>query len=239
MNKVDLLFIVDVTSSMGSFISDAKQKMQSILENLKSEFKVDLQVGLSLYRDHPSQDTSFVTAVCDLMEVDKIQEKISKIGVYGGGDFPEAVFDGIIDGVSSMSWRDGSRRIAFLIGDAPPQGMNESNQKCCLCGKTWGDAVCAAQEKDVVIYSIALDYHDITKESFKIISNFTGGLLVEGSNAMDIILETLKSEFDNMNLDSQILEMMSKDYDIGQICEMLNLDREKISESKSRLAQFI
>ena len=239
MNKVDLLFIVDVTGSMGSFISDAKQRMTSILNNLKSEFKVDLQVGLSLYRDHPSEDPSFVTAICDLIEVVDVQEKISKINVSGGGDFPEAVFDGIIDGISSMSWRDDSRRIAFLIGDAPPQGMDESDRKCCLCGKTWGDAVVIAQENNVIIYSIALGYHNITKESFKTISNFTGGLLVEGSNAMDIILETLKSEFDNMNLDSKILEMLSSDFSIDDICKMLNIDREKLSESKSRIAQHI
>ena len=237
MNTVDLLFIVDVTSSMGSFINDAKQRMKSILENLKSEFKIDLQVGLSLYRDHPSEEPTFVTAVCDLMEVEKIQEKISKIHVSGGGDFPEAVFDGIIDGISSMSWRDGSRRIAFLIGDAPPQGMCEEEAKCCLCGKTWGDAVSIAQEKNVVIYSIALGFQKITKESFKVISNFTGGLLIDGQNAMDIILETLKSEFDNMNLDNKILEMLTNDFSVDDICAMLNIDREKISESKSRIAQ--
>jgi len=237
MNIVDLLFIVDITGSMGSFIEDAKQKMKSILENLSKDFGVDLQVALSLYRDHPSQDNSFVTVVCDLMNVEDIQNKISQIRVGGGGDVPEAVLDGIIDGITTLTWRENSRRIAFLIGDAPPHGMTD-NERCCLCGKTWGDAINVAQTKNVIIYSIALSNDATTKDSFKTLSNFTGGLLVEGKNAMNIILDTLKSEFDNMNLDTKILEMLSKDFSVDEICSMLNIDREKILESKSRIAQF-
>ena len=236
MNKVDLLFIVDVTGSMSHFIQQAKQNMQSILENLSKEFSIDLQVGLSLYRDHPSQDNSFVTVVCDLMTIENIQNKISQITVDGGGDIPEAVLDGIIDGISTLSWRENSRRIAFLIGDAPPHGM--LNDDCCLCGKTWGDAISEAQEKKIVIYSIVLSEDNDTKETFKTLANFTGGLLIDGKNAMNIILETLKSEFDNINLDTKVLEMLSKDFSIDDICKMLNIDREKISESKSRIAQF-
>jgi len=237
MNKIDLLFIVDVTGSMGGFIDEAKKRMRSILESLTSEFEIDLNVGLSLYRDHPSQDTSFVTVTFSLMDVKEIQEKISLIQVDGGGDFPEAVIDGVIDGVSDMQWRDGSRRIAFLIGDAPAHGMYEGDS-CCLCGKTWGDAIAASQDKKVVIYSIVLSDSRDAIANFKMISNFTGGLLIQGKDAMDAIITTLKSTFDDVNLDSKVLEMLSKDCDNDKICEMLNIDREKLSMSKSRIVQY-
>jgi hypothetical protein len=237
MNKVDLLFIVDVTGSMGGFISQAQQKMQSMLESLTSQFGIDLLVGLSLYRDHPPQDSSFVTVVLDLMSVDKVKSQISKIGVDGGGDTPEAVIDGIIDGVNGMSWRDGSKRIAFLIGDAPAHGM-VCNESCCQCGSTWGHAVTAAEDHRVSVYSILLSNDNEARDNFKLISNFTGGFLVEGKDAMDAILDTLKSEFDDINLDSKILEMLSGGKDEKAICDMLKIDREQLSESRSRIAQF-
>jgi len=236
MNIVDLLFIVDVTASMGSFIDDAKIRMQDILQSLTGEYDINLNVGLSLYRDHPSEDRSFVTVTFDLMDVKKIKEKISDIVVGGGGDIPEAVLDGIIDGVNNMNWRDDSRRIAFLIGDAPPHGMYR-HETHCLCGKTWGDAIIVIQDKCITLYSIVLGDSIDTRESFKQLSNFTGGMLIESDNAMSAITDTLKSAFDNINLDSKVLEMLSKDCDTDKICEMLNIDREKLLISKSRLAQ--
>jgi hypothetical protein len=236
MNQIDLLFIIDVTSSMGGFIESAKKKMKMMLEQLSSKYEIDLRVSLSLFRDHPSQDKSFVTVVFDLMEINDIQQKIDQISVSGGGDIPEAVIDGIIDGITGVQWREKSRRIAFLIGDAPPHGMD--GKPCCLCGKTWGDAVFVANNNKVVIYSIVLSEDVIAKDSFKTISNFTGGMLIEGDDAMNIILNTLKETFDGVNLDSKVLEMMSKNYTLEQICDMLEINREKISESKTRITYF-
>jgi len=238
MNNVDLLFIVDVTGSMGAFIEQARQKMQTMLTSLcfASDVPIDLKVGLSLYRDHPSQDTSFVTVIFDLNNVETISDTISKITVDGGGDIPEAVIDGIIDGINGMSWRENSRRIAFLIGDAPAHGMMEYDD-CCLCGKTWGDAVSVAQDKSVVIYAIDLVKNKYTSSCFKTIANFTGGILIEDNDAMTAIVATLKSEIDNINLDAKILEMLSSGKSEDQISDLLKIDREDIAISKSRIAQ--
>jgi len=237
MNTVDLLFIVDVTGSMSGFISDAKQKMKFVLSSLKKQFEIDLKVGLSLYRDHLSQDTSFVTAVFDLASIDEVKDKIDKITVGGGGDHPEAVIDGIIDGITDMKWREDSRRIAFLIGDAPAHGMIYG-ESCCQCGQTWGKAVACAEKHKVTIYSILLSGDEQARLNFKLISNFTGGLLIESDNAMDVIVNTLTTEFGNVNLDSKILEMMANKFSNEDICKMLNVDRDELADSKSRIAQY-
>jgi hypothetical protein len=238
MNKVDLLFIVDITGSMGGLIREAQQRMKSILETLSTKYKIDLQTGLSLYRDHPSQGDSFVTVTLNLTSTEKIQKAIDKITVGGGGDTPEAVLDGIIDGIKSMKWRDGSRRIAFLIGDAPAHGMIDG-ETCCQCGKTWGDAVAIAETKKVTVYSVVLSNYQQTKENFKMISNFTGGIAIESEDAMNVILSTLDKEFDDLNLDSKVLEMLSKDKTPEEICKMLNIDREKLSSSEARITQLV
>jgi len=237
MSKVDLLFIVDITGSMSGFIQSAKDKMQSILSDLIEKFEVDLKVGLSLYRDHPSQGDPFVTITFDLMDVNEITDKIKEISVDGGGDNAEAVIDGIIDGAASMKWRDDSRKIAFLIGDAPAHGMIP-DENCCTCGQTWGKAVAVMQQKKVVVYSILLSTDDNARLNFKTIANFTGGMLIENDDAMDAILSTLKTEFDNINLDSKVLNMLSNKYDVDKICEMLNINRDDLTLSKSRIVQY-
>jgi len=232
MLKIDLLFICDVTGSMGGFISDAQRRMKDILGKLSKEFNVDTRVGLSLYRDHPSQDRSFVTVVFDLMSIEDIQEKINSISVDGGGDYQEAVLDGIIEGIKTMSWREEARRIAFLIGDAPPHGMD--GKDCCYCGKTWGEAVQVAEENNVPIYSIPLNKADEVVSAFKTLSTFTGGLLLDADNAMDAVLTTLKEELGDMNLGAKVLDMLSKDKTPEEICKMLNIDRDKLSELETK-----
>ncbi len=235
---VDLLFIVDVTSSMGGLIQSAKANMRSMLEKVNKDNIVDLKVGFSFYRDHPPQDTSFVTAVFDLVDSDKAQEYINQATIDGGGDYPEAVLDGIIDGVEGLSWRKGSKRIAFLIGDAAPQGMDHYGD-CCLCGKTWGDAVAVAESNKVIVYSIVLGGNRDTRDTFKTLSTFTGGIQIDSSSdkAMDAIANTLKSDIEDLNLDTRVLDLMARDKSKEEICEMLNIDRDKLNKSSSRLAE--
>lgn len=74
--------------------------------------------------------------------------------------------------------------------------------------------------------------------NFKLISNFTGGILIANQDAMDAILETLKSEFEDVSLDSKILEMMSKNKDPEEICNLLKIDRDTLTESKTRIVQY-
>jgi len=187
----------------------------------------NIKVGLSLYRDHPPQDSSFVTAVFQLDEIRNIQDKLEKIVVGGGGDIPEAVFDGIINGTDGMQWRDGSNRIAFLIGDAPPHGM-AYEEPCCLCGLTWGDAVAALEGHGVTLYSISL--HPGPKQVFKMLANYTGGFLVESPGVMEAICNTLTSIFEG-RLDSSVLEAVSKGKSTEEIDSMISVSREKSAAS--------
>lgn len=232
--KVDLLFILDVTSSMSGMIKDAQKKMKSVLNDLSSKFEIDLKVGLSLYRDHPSQDRSFVTVTFDLSDVEQITAEIDAIDVAGGGDIPEAVIDGIIDGAESMSWREDSNKVAFLIGDAPPHGLlDRTNKGYCLCGKTWGDAVYALEEKNITLYSIVMGIDRDAKSAFKILSSFCGGIVIETEEAMDAVFSVLSDEFSDISIGSRVLELMSENKTPEEISQMLSIDRNKIGKYSS------
>lgn len=234
MKTVDLLFVLDVTGSMGGLIADAQRRMKDMLQKLTDQYSLNLKVGLSLYRDHPSQDSSFVTAIFDLVDVDKIKDIIDKVSVGGGGDAPEAVIDGLIDGAEAMSWREGSRRIAFLLGDAAPHGM-VWQEPCCQCGRTWGDAVATLQIKGITLYAVAIGGLSGTKDTFKTLATFSGGMLLpESGGALDAVLQTLSEEFEEMDLGTKVLELLSKETSPENICQMLNIDRAKLSELEMR-----
>jgi len=62
-----------------------------------------LSYGVIAYRDHPPQDTTYITKVFDLSDdISRIQKNIDSIVAAGGGDEPEAVLDGIYDAIDNM-----------------------------------------------------------------------------------------------------------------------------------------
>lgn len=219
MNKLDLLFIVDITASMGRAIKDAQDKMRDMLKDLSESLDLDLKVGLSLFRDHASQGDDFVTITFDLMDNDDIQDVIDKITVGGGGDMPEAVIDGIIDGMQSMSWRGDSRRIAFLIGDAPAHGMVRG-EYCCQCGKTWGDAVVSAEKNEAVIYAILMGKSSGARDNFDMIANYTGGFLIETDSTMDAIMSTLKDVMSEESIESKVLSKIAQTENVEDMLQV-------------------
>lgn len=227
---LDVLFIVDVTGSMGNLIYEAQNKMRDILKELSSEYILSVKVGLSVYRDHPTQDSSFVTCVFDLREPSEIQDPLNSLEAAGGGDTPEAIIDGVIDGVEGMSWREGSRRVAFLIGDAPAHGMC-NGENVCQCGRSWGDAVAAAAERNVTIYSLCLTNDHIARENFSMFAQFTGGLLLNVSEgAFGAVMEALKSQAKDIVLSDQVIELLAKNEDPDEICKKLQIKREDLAK---------
>ena len=62
-SKLDLVFTLDVTGSMGAYIDGAKENIEAITERLVSRDaqRFDRRFGLVAYRDHPPEDTTFVT----------------------------------------------------------------------------------------------------------------------------------------------------------------------------------
>ena len=58
--KLDLVFIVDCTWSMERYINVAKRNIESIVTEI-SKTAYDAQFALIQYRDHPPEDTTFVS----------------------------------------------------------------------------------------------------------------------------------------------------------------------------------
>ena len=51
--------------------------------------------------------------------------ELSSYHAGGGGDTPEDVDAALYDAVHKMQWRDGAKKMIFLVGDAPPASRGE------------------------------------------------------------------------------------------------------------------
>jgi hypothetical protein len=61
----------------------------------------------------------------------------------GGGDYPEAVLDGLLAG-AALDWRDNADKVMYLVGDAPAHGMGlpgDGFPDGCPCRATPGGVV--------------------------------------------------------------------------------------------------
>lgn len=126
---LDLVFIMDATGSMGSYIASATNHIETICDNIiKSEqlsTPGSLRVGLVAFRDHPPQDYSYITKCFPLTsDVAVIKSHLKELYASGGGDGPEAV-TAALKAALEMEWRPAATRLAVLIADAPPHGIGE------------------------------------------------------------------------------------------------------------------
>ena len=85
-----------------------------------------LRFAVVAYRDHPPQDSTYVTQTLDFTDHDEAIKYVNKLQATGGGDFPEAVHDGLITSANDLNWVElpGTPvlRYIFHIADAPPHG---------------------------------------------------------------------------------------------------------------------
>lgn len=119
--KIDVVFVLDTTGSMGGLISAAKEKIWSIASTMASaQSSPEIRMGLVAYRD---RGDAYVTRVLDLSgDLDSMYAALMDFQAAGGGDGPESVNQALHDAVHKISWsRDqNTYKVVFLVGDAPP-----------------------------------------------------------------------------------------------------------------------
>lgn len=119
---IEMVFVLDTTSSMTGLIEGAKQKIWSIVNDVqKAPSRPNMRIGLVAYRDHGD---AYVTKVLPITnDLDKVYTTLMEYKAEGGGDTPEDVRQALADGVHRAGWSARSPKIAqilFLVGDAPP-----------------------------------------------------------------------------------------------------------------------
>ncbi|MCZ6470644.1 MAG: VWA domain-containing protein [Gammaproteobacteria bacterium] len=121
VHQIEVVFILDTTSSMSGLIQAAKEKIWSIATTMASAQQApDIRMGLVAFRD---RGDTYVTRVLDLsQDLDSMYASLMDFKARGGGDGPESVNQALYDAINRISWSedDSVYKVVFLIGDAPP-----------------------------------------------------------------------------------------------------------------------
>jgi Mg-chelatase subunit ChlD len=118
--RLDLLFLVDATGSMGDEIGKLKSSLHTIAREVAAlPSRPDTCFGLVAYRDHGD---AFLLRRHDLTnDLAGFQAVLDALQAAGGGDYPEALNEALHETVHRISWRGSdTTRLVVLLADAPP-----------------------------------------------------------------------------------------------------------------------
>ena len=201
--RVEMVFALDTTGSMGGLIDGAKRKIWYVANEVqKAKQHPEVKIGLVAYRD---RGDAYVTQVLPLTtDLDRVYETLMAYGADGGGDTPEDVNSALNDALTKMQWSAGKEtlKMIFLVGDAPPQTYNDT--------PSWKQTAQAAVRKDIYINTIQCGADPSTTTAWKEIAHAAegrfaqiaqdGGVAVAVATPFDADLSHLASELDRTYL---------------------------------------
>lgn len=167
--KIEIVFVLDTTSSMEGLLSAAKEKIWSIASTMASAQPApEIKIGLVAFRDRGDQ---YITQVADLnSDLDYIYTNLMRYRAEGGGDMPESVNQALYDAVHHISWSSDSDtyKVIFLVGDAPPH-MDYPNEM------KFPDIIRSAQQKNIIINTIQCGQQQATRPYWQQIAQLGKG----------------------------------------------------------------
>ncbi|KAJ3130464.1 hypothetical protein HK098_000029 [Nowakowskiella sp. JEL0407] len=223
--ELDLVFALDCTGSMGSYIQSAFTSIESIVNQIVTSEKTNLRFGLVAYRDHPPQDSTYVTKVHPFTsKPTEMTKYIAGLSATGGGDGPEAVASALYQSFQ-MPWRPNATKIVIIIADAPPHGLGESGDGFPNGDPDGHDPLQIARQMSthgITIFSVAcepaLSGYRYAVDFFTAIAKMTGGMMLPLTSA------TLLPEV--------VIGGAREQIDLERRMEALRLDAEKYEKEK-------
>ncbi|MEN9335970.1 MAG: hypothetical protein RLZZ500_957 [Bacteroidota bacterium] len=126
--KINIGFMVDATGSMGDEISYLQSELYDVIEKTKQHLpQASVKMSSLFYRD--TTDDYVVKNFDFTSDIPKVIDFIKRQSAGGGGDYPEAVIEGLDNAIHQMSWEDdATSKLLFVVLDAPPH-YSEANVK--------------------------------------------------------------------------------------------------------------
>ncbi len=168
---VDLVFVMDATSSMSNEIERLKKAISILEMNLTSmPSRPKLRFGLVQFRD--SGDDFRVKKIPFTTDADSFSMALENVEAGGGGDTPEDLQSALDTLVHGMRWSERGIRLAFVVTDAPPH--LDYGQAF-----TYGDAAHFARRKGIKIHTLGVGGLSLQGEiAMRQIAQVTGGKYV-------------------------------------------------------------
>jgi len=160
-HRIEVVFVLDTTSSMSGLIQAAKEKVWSIATTMGSaQQNPDIRMGLVAFRD---RGDAYITQRYDLSsDLDSMYASLMDFSAEGGGDGPESVNQALYDAVHGMSWSTDANtyRVIFLVGDAPPHMDYADDVK-------YPVTLATARSKGIVVNAIQSGQHQLTRPAWQ------------------------------------------------------------------------
>lgn len=117
--RLDLVFMIDATGSMGDEIAKLKASMRAMSQQISQlPGQPDICYGLVAYRD---RGDAFITRTHDFTDdLGAFQQVLARVQAGGGGDTPEALNEALHEVVHHLNWRADAARMVVMVADAPP-----------------------------------------------------------------------------------------------------------------------
>lgn len=118
VQKLDLMFVVDTTGSMGDEIEYLQEELKDVINRVKEDnSNIPTRLSVNFYKD---VEDDYVVRSYDFSE--NIDEQLTFLAAErasGGGDYEEAVEQALSDAINNHSWDEDSTKLIFLVLDAP------------------------------------------------------------------------------------------------------------------------
>lgn len=165
--ELDVTIVLDTTSSMTDEIQYLQTELDALAAAVKTKFpQTTPRFGLVVYRDKGDE---YVTRSFPFTsDVSSFRGLLNGQKSGGGGDIPEAVPEGLADGVA-LDWRttDNVARLMFWVADAPHHTGTE---------QAVTTAVMGAVQKGIHVYPVASSGVEGTAElAMRGAAQITGG----------------------------------------------------------------
>lgn len=129
---IDVLFVLDLTGSMGPWIDQCKSHISSIIHALRDDLGVrTVRVAFTGYRDWGERNSASSRRVVnvDFLPMERVGDIVDVLRhehAAGGGDGPEDVISSY-EAACRFDWQ-GDVRVAVFIADAPAHGYSGSSR---------------------------------------------------------------------------------------------------------------
>jgi len=211
---LDVVFLIDVTGSMGDEIGQLQSTVASVASRIGSlGSQPDVRFGMTLYRD---EGDAFVTSTFDLTDViEDFQTALADVAAGGGGDTPEALDEGFAEALAVPSWRDrhDAVQLVFLIADAAPQVGRSTVTP-------YTETMLAAAARGITVHAIAAsNTDDAAEHAFRTIAQATDGRFVfltygAGGAATGASTDIARTDYEELSLDDLIVRLVSEQLDV-------------------------
>ena len=230
--QLDLVFLVDTTGSMGSYLRAAQDNIKNIYKTITESEKVDLRVSIVEYKDH-EQGSEFPFLYHDWMtDIKAIQKACDEMQATGGGDGPESIACALDCAVNTLEYRELAAKVIIWIADAPPHGFGDAGDffpNGCPCKKDFQQQVLKAMENDIQIYSVAtepLGFRHL-RDLMRAVAQMTGGHFVPLKNADSLAKTIIAGSMEEVGMTNMMQVVQAKLEDDEEFKKMTDEEKEQ------------